>query len=262
MIKIRKSDWKLCIVFLVIFALLTNGASALAMNKMMKGDDHEDGCPSDENVKEEIVGLSPDGKDFLIKRVTKHPFDSKGSIKPQATSGSGCYKLMNGIKWLSPNITYVINPTNSGLDPINVTAAFSTSTGTWDSSTSWNLFGTYTVDNRGYGYDGYNTLLFGSLSDNRIIAQTTTWYYRFSRQIVEFDIVFNTYFGWDDATVDPAKMDLQNIATHELGHGIGLADLYNSCIEETMYGYSSYGETKKRDLNAGDIAGLQRLYGV
>jgi predicted Zn-dependent protease len=57
-------------------------------------------------------------------------------------------------------------------------------------------------------------------------------------------------------------MDLRNIATHELGHAVGLADLYeNACSEETMYGYSSEGETKKRDLNDGDITGLQQLYG-
>ncbi len=33
-------------------------------------------------------------------------------------------------------------------------------------------------------------------------------------------------------------------------------------IEETMYGYSQEGETSKRDLNAGDIAGIQKLYGA
>jgi predicted Zn-dependent protease len=60
-------------------------------------------------------------------------------------------------------------------------------------------------------------------------------------------------------------MDLQNIATHELGHGFGLADLYNTQsqtqILQTMYGYASLGETMKRDLASGDIAGIRALYG-
>ena len=56
-------------------------------------------------------------------------------------------------------------------------------------------------------------------------------------------------------------MDLQNIATHEFGHGAGLDDLYeDSCSEETMYGYAENGETKKRTLGSGDIAGIVELY--
>ena len=56
------------------------------------------------------------------------------------------------------------------------------------------------------------------------------------------------------------KIDFYNIATHELGHSVGMTDLYNFCTEETMYGYATEGETKKRDLNAGDIAGINALY--
>jgi len=57
-------------------------------------------------------------------------------------------------------------------------------------------------------------------------------------------------------------MDVQNIATHELGHGLGLGDLYQTTAwQETMYGYSDNGETMKRDLYLGDIAGIQALYG-
>ncbi len=80
--------------------------------------------------------------------------------------------------------------------------------------------------------------------------------------------MFDIDFSWGDAGPtseselgDTSVMDLQNIATHELGHGAGLADLYDDqASEQTMYGYASYGETKKRTLNTGDIAGIQALY--
>ena len=39
-----------------------------------------------------------------------------------------------------------------------------------------------------------------------------------------FPLLFDTNFAWGDANIDSKKMDLQNIATHELGHGIGLQD--------------------------------------
>lgn len=75
--------------------------------------------------------------------------------------------------------------------------------------------------------------------------------------------MFDTDFTWGDATIDPAVMDLQNIATHEIGHGAGLDDVYDlACSEVTMYGYSDYGETKKRTLEEPDITGIQELYGA
>jgi tryptophanase len=47
------------------------------------------------------------------------------------------------------------------------------------------------------------------------------------------------------------------------GHGVGLDDVYDTaCSEVTMYGYSTYGEIKKRDLETPDIIGLQKLYGA
>jgi hypothetical protein len=37
-----------------------------------------------------------------------------------------------------------------------------------------------------------------------------------------------------------------NIATHELGHGVGLADLYDDqWSEQTMYGYATYGRLRR-----------------
>jgi hypothetical protein len=47
-----------------------------------------------------------------------------------------------------------------------------------------------------------------------------------------------------------------------VGAARGLADLHDSvATEETMYDYSMEGESKKRTLNTGDIAGVQELYG-
>jgi Xaa-Pro aminopeptidase len=58
----------------------------------------------------------------------------------------------------------------------------------------------------------------------------TTWYYGDTNEIVEFGMIFNTAYGWGiDKDGEGTKyqllnaFDVQNIATHELGHGIGLA---------------------------------------
>ena len=113
--------------------------------------------------------------------------------------------------------------------------------------------------------DGTNEVYFADIrnsdgSESNAIAITIVWYNRFTKSFVEWDQVYDDVsYDWS-ATGGAGKMDFDNIATHELGHSIGLADLYNSCTEETMYGYASYGETKKRSLNAGDIAGTNALY--
>lgn len=82
----------------------------------------------------------------------------------------------------------------------------------------------------------------------------------FARELVEWDQVYDDVdFAWSSTGASGA-MDFENIATHEFGHALGLGHPDNACTEETMYAYADYGETKKRDLNAGDIAGVAKLY--
>jgi len=104
-------------------------------------------------------------------------------------------------------------------------------------------------------------LVWGNYPTSGVIAVTIMWYNTATKTMVEFDMVFDTDYAWS-ISGEAGKMDLQNIATHELGHGAGLSDLYsNAAYQETMYGYSDFGEVSKRDLYAGDIQGITRLYG-
>lgn len=185
---------------------------------------------------------------------------------PDSRPGTGvCYKLM-GVSWNMP-ARYVVNPNNTqGLTETFIVSAISTSAETWDSATKRELFNdTYTI-NYGAKYgvrDSQNSIVFGNYSNSNVIAITSVWLSKKTGQILEFDQLYNTRFPWGDATVDSTLMDLQNIATHELGHTVGLNDLYVAgCSEVTMYGYSTQGETKKRTLANPDIAGLQKIYGA
>lgn len=114
--------------------------------------------------------------------------------------------------------------------------------------------------------DNRNEVYFADISDPNAIAVTIVWGIfggpPSGRQLVEWDQIYDDIsFNWSAENMGIAgKMDFDNIATHELGHSVGMADLYNTCVDETMYGYSSYTETKKRDLNNGDISGVNNLY--
>jgi hypothetical protein len=170
------------------------------------------------------------------------------------------------LQWRELPVNYVINPTNpDGLSETFVTSAISAGAEEWDDWTGAELFNdAYGVDDTAtYGVQDYvNAITWDDYSTEGVIAVTTVWYNPATKTIVEFDIMFDTDWTWGDATVDPTVMDLQNIATHELGHGVGLADVYETeCSAVTMYGYSDYGETQKRTLELPDITGIQKLYG-
>lgn len=250
---------------LVIFLVLTMSAASAAEVKKNEKEDTSNVCEdgNGNNVKEEYGGMTKDGE-VVIKRTIKH-FDNavKSSESKARAKPPSCYSLA-GYKWTTFPVSYVINPTNTqGLTQDFITSAISQSAETWDASTSRELFNNvYSVSATGvFGtYDGRNTMVFGdNVLDPTVIAVTNTWYTTVTRRVVDFDISFEENYLWGNA--DPAKMDLRNIAVHEIGHGIGLNDLYNTCTAETMYGYSSYGETSKRTLNSGDIAGLVAIYG-
>ncbi len=197
--------------------------------------------------------------DFIHYGRTANP----GKAKPPTAT---CYKLM-GVKWSELPVDYVINPDNTrGLSSQFVTSAISAAAETWDAATSQELFNNkYYIDTTlHYGVQDFNNVIdFGDYPNSGVIAITSVWYTRKSKQIVEFDMRFNTRFNWGNAASNPSLMDLQNIATHELGHSFGLDDIYNSgCSAVTMYGYSNYGETSKRTLEQPDITGLQSMYGI
>jgi len=83
-----------------------------------------------------------------------------------------------------------------------------------------------------------------------------------SLRITDSDIELDTGDAWSAAdTCPPNRFDVQNVGTHEVGHTVQLADLYDAEDSAmTMYGFSGLGETEKRSLAWGDQAGVRILY--
>ena len=110
-------------------------------------------------------------------------------------------------------------------------------------------------------YDGKNNVIMGTkITGNDVVGQSYIYYSVNSGEILDVDIVLNSSYAWA-TDGSRGKMDVQNTATHEIGHLCGLDDLYaNEDSEKTMYGYIDYGETKKRTLDPDDMAGLAALY--
>jgi hypothetical protein len=161
-------------------------------------------------------------------------------------------------------IRYTIGDILPDLDETD--EAITNATLEWDNNTSEELFDTPVTGPAEWNQsaDGMNSIVFQEYGSSSVIAVTRTWYGRFNKTAVESDILFNTLYEWSDGK-DPVTspvMDIQNIATHEIGHTLGLSDIYSRpCNLVTMYGYSGYNETIKQTLEPSDITGLQQIYG-
>lgn len=127
-------------------------------------------------------------------------------------------------------------------------------------------------------FDEDNTAVLGFQNEpdlERVLGATGFVVDTLTGGIVESDVFLNSAFPWSTApSGDPARFDLQSVATHEIGHFIGLG---HSAIGETevrpeggrrvlstgavMFPISfGRGVTLDRELQPDDIAGVSDLY--
>jgi len=203
------------------------------------------------------------------ENINKCPQDCGGE-EPEPDNSS-CYGFLNKFtKWKTAE-PWVLNPSNSrGLAEDFIFSNFSTNIEKWESAANFNIVGQGIVTSDELiadlsSPDGQNEVYFADIDSAGAIGVTIIWGIfnvpPKERALIEWDQIYDDVdFDWS-ATGEAGKMDFENIATHELGHTVGLDDLYTAeCSEQTMYGYADYGETKKRSLEAGDIKGIQELY--
>ncbi|MGZ4943143.1 MAG: hypothetical protein ACXVIG_02580 [Halobacteriota archaeon] len=269
-------------IIMLSLVVLSTGTVSAKSDKVQRID-----IPKEWQGKDQIITQKGDLVQVVwIKRVNdnKNPTSQAGHNKP-ATSHA--YTLAN-YRWnlASSNnlggVRYVINPTASGLQPATVQQAVTTSLSSWNSATMSQqrnpvkvYADTPTIDPSAQvepttagSPDGLNVITWASLSDNNVIAMSTMWYNRYTHELVDADMVFNTYFAWGIAGTEGAPLipasatfDIQDICTHEAGHWTSLGDMYSTQYSLlTMYGYASPHETLKDSLAPGDIAGAQAAY--
>lgn len=209
-----------------------------------------------------------------------------------SSSSGGSYSsyALTGYRWneRDPKLQLYLNPTDtpSGLSTEASQNAIAQAANTWDGAVGENLFAdgstvivdyTKVVDNPfppqgqevadGYSVSGWKSLGGSYLGIERWWSngQLVDGY----RSIVETDSWYNRDFAWttDLATAQSTgRIDLQSVALHELGHGIGMGDLYTlpdgdprrSDLQQVMNLYDG----PQRDLGNGDRTGAQSLYGM
>lgn len=263
----KRGRFKLPIIVAVILALVLvfslGGVVAAAPPA-----DNPDKSARPENL-EQVIFVHPAAPDK-----PDNPGKGKKPPKDEEPKDNTKYELWGGS--LAGTVEYYINPNvnlANGGDPISAVIA---SAEAWDAVTVttdfdetgglFNYAGTTPLS--WYEEDEKNTISWVKFFPRDYIAVAVMWYDPVDMIIYEVDIVFNAFHKWG---IDPVAgdkdtikaYDIQNIATHEFGHPVGLDDLYDEIYSElTMYGHGKKGETIKRSLEEGDIAGAQELYRV
>ena len=185
---------------------------------------------------------------------------------------NSCFSYIGGraVPWTSVE-PWEVNPTNDyGISDIAVKTILSQSIDKWENESSSDILGDGTIVNTPLiadtiSPDDLNEVYFADITDENVIAVTIVWGVfngpPFARGLVEWDQVYDHDDDWTWATNgDANSMDFENVATHELGHSVGMGHAGDTCEEETMFWATWNGDISRRTLHTGDIAGIQQLY--
>jgi hypothetical protein len=250
-----KARWS--IYFLVGFlslAVLSAGISAVTGAQSREADD------DDEDALDDPLPSWVDLRVFILRPRVFKP-NHLGSCVPSSNPNVNHFDLTD---WhLSEPIVWSLNRSTVPRSvAASVDSVLNQSFGTWYSG----IFsqGPDTRAKRAK-LDNVNAILWKKLGRSTL-GVTFVWSSRDSGEVLEVDTVFNKRHPWaifpngPDCQSSPHAYDLQNIATHEFGHWVGLDDLFDDADKDlTMYGFSAGGEVKKRTLGTGDASGRNEL---
>lgn len=265
-------------------AAMTGTASSAGV-PVLEGGELERVASGDIGMSVDGLYLQPSGNlgEFSLNTVNieKTPASGTPSYLTLANDGgsSGSYRLM-GWRWntQTPNIQWNVKsnavPTNVGA--YNVALAASAAGQTWNAATGKTLFNpsvVYTSSVNTDTGDGKNVIAWKNLADAPgALAYSRTWY-NYNKvggyySAVESDISLSTSYAWSTSLAngrpyyygDP--IDIQSVLTHEMGHTLGLGDLYGNTPYSGDHAeiMNSYSGVKRNTLGNGDITGIRKLY--
>jgi len=158
-----------------------------------------------------------------------------------------------GAKWASPAVTYLLNA--SDIDIVRRETLVDAGTAEWNGAGSAFRFTDGGPTSAGFAHDGLNVISWANGLPDGVLAWASSWV---SGGIVsECDVQFSNACSSGDGAPGTDTYDIQEIAAHETGHWLRLADQYTpGDSAKVMYGIGGPNQQNKRVLAAGDSAGI------
>lgn len=178
----------------------------------------------------------------------------------RVTAGSqvSCANLLGFTHWLTNETEWYNNTSGQGFGK---TTALVNAMNTWTSVSTATQVLTYRgTTGAGFTTDGQNTLSWGTGQGCSGTCLALTALVLLPGQIIiESDVTFNNAVTW---TTNGTNFDTQAVATHELGHALGIHHTNQTLTFPRPTMYQNYSGSGMRSLESDDRAALNCLHQV
>lgn len=193
-----------------------------------------------------LVSAAPSSAYRMIQNTTAGRVTNGAQVTCDAAGGFA--------HWNTRSLNWYHNTAGQGA---GMATALTSAMNTWTNVSGANHVLTYTsTTSTGWATNDVNTILWavGNGCTGSCLALTALVLQQPGQVIIETDITFNSNYTWN---TNGSNYDVEAVATHELGHALGIhhTELTNLTPRPTMY--ASYFGTAGRALETDDRSAIQ-----